>query len=788
MFTHVAAHSYSGALKTGWRRLTQRPLAHDARRASTRAPSATPIIVAAGLCLLVSASAVALPVPPHAVELFTYEFEPEQIHDAVVANVIDSTGWFNATMVGDPTPVPADTGQALAFDGIDDLLRVEASDHVTFRNGLAVEARVWIPDGAMRDRGAGIVSKWYPDQWGLGLGMGYGAHGKVDFFIRLDDGTWQGEYQSIDYYFPDDNHLNTWVKLGAVYEPGVGMRLYVDDVLVAEKSTNPYPIIDSSNIIRVGDSGTEWSRFEGKIDRVQVWGDFSPDPPAAGVLLVDYGFDEGELSDGEVHNGVVSPGVDWMAGNTAGAPDVVAGSGEEEGDQALLFNDPWTYPASPLEFVEVQDGFALGFDPGFLFQAQVRFDAPFSKSILVLGSRLKGALNEQNQWRVAIDTVVGEGYNLTLVLWNASGHRRILKHPIGPDYVGRWIHVAAGFDAQSGLASLYWDDRRVAVLDLSGQTLRSGPATIRIAAGSDATPTSAFQGSMDAVRIWGARPGCYRLSTVVEPAGAGSIQISPAGSQVPDFCQGNGYFTTGERVQLQATPDAGYAFYEWGPGLNYLEGSEEQEFRVNVRLNGPATATAEFVGRDWAPVLDYYPIAGPHNTSVDESCTGAPPCDVSCELGCDSLAMEVSNDICHAGAQDLFAPCGTKVVAVIDGFISYYCDSLGGNSAYITDGESGEWEYLYYYGHLDGLCYTGGNYVCSDYPTERPDELDCDALFSNREYVTAGTVIGTVGRSGSAHGTEPHVHFGILERGQGMRCSNWDPYPFLFALEENSCD
>jgi len=89
----------------------------------------------------------------------------------------------------------------------------------------------------------------------------------------------------------------------------------------------------------------------------------------------------------------------------------------------------------------------------------------------------------------------------------------------------------------------------------------------------------------------------------------------------------------------------------------------------------------------------------------------------------------------HEGI-DLFAPFGTPVYSVADGFILYRGhDNLGGNVIKLM----GEDNRIYYYAHLSGF-----------------------ADFENGDEVEVNEVIGFVGRSGNASFTPSHLHFEIM--------------------------
>ena len=110
---------------------------------------------------------------------------------------------------------------------------------------------------------------------------------------------------------------------------------------------------------------------------------------------------------------------------------------------------------------------------------------------------------------------------------------------------------------------------------------------------------------------------------------------------------------------------------------------------------------------------------------------------------------------------DCFAPLGTPLVAVEAGWIRYAtpgdpfdCTSGGdisGNRVSLR-GRSG---YVYYYGHLDTIL------VATDQPVEK------------------GQVIGTVGQTGNAACSTPHLH---VEVKCGDNGTPFDPYPSMAHL------
>ena len=98
---------------------------------------------------------------------------------------------------------------------------------------------------------------------------------------------------------------------------------------------------------------------------------------------------------------------------------------------------------------------------------------------------------------------------------------------------------------------------------------------------------------------------------------------------------------------------------------------------------------------------------------------------------------------------DIFAGRGTPVLAATDGIVTRVGEGgLGGRVVWVWNPARG---LMLYYAHLD------------------------EQLVSTGERVQAGEVLGTVGNTGNARGTPPHLHFGIYERGSGAI----DPYWFI---------
>ncbi|MEO0557230.1 MAG: M23 family metallopeptidase [Bacteroidota bacterium] len=106
-------------------------------------------------------------------------------------------------------------------------------------------------------------------------------------------------------------------------------------------------------------------------------------------------------------------------------------------------------------------------------------------------------------------------------------------------------------------------------------------------------------------------------------------------------------------------------------------------------------------------------------------------------------------------AIDIMAERGTPVLAVSDGEITrIHSNRLGGKVLYLR---SPDGEYDFYYAHLNS--YAEGLEVGMQ--------------------VRQGDVLGTVGNTGNARRTPPHLHFQVLKRSGRGRGTPVNPYPLF---------
>lgn len=157
---------------------------------------------------------------------------------------------------------------------------------------------------------------------------------------------------------------------------------------------------------------------------------------------------------------------------------------------------------------------------------------------------------------------------------------------------------------------------------------------------------------------------------------------------------------------------------------------------VGWRRHHPAAAaarTAAELRARRAPTAMPVPVAGVAPTRIADT-FGAPR----------------GRDRSHQGV-DIFAPRGTAVLSATDGLVLSVRDQgLGGRQVWVL----GPAHERHYYAHLD----------------------DWALALRAGDRVRAGTPLGTVGNTGNARGTPPHLHYGVYTANGAI-----DPLPRLHA-------
>lgn len=124
--------------------------------------------------------------------------------------------------------------------------------------------------------------------------------------------------------------------------------------------------------------------------------------------------------------------------------------------------------------------------------------------------------------------------------------------------------------------------------------------------------------------------------------------------------------------------------------------------------------------------------------------------DVQASRIADTFGAPRGADRQHEGV-DIFAPRGTEVLSATPGIVASIREGgLGGRQVWVI----GPARERHYYAHLD----------------------DWAEDLSVGDVVMPGTVLGTVGDTGNARGTPPHLHYGVYGADGA-----YDPLPLLLA-------
>jgi hypothetical protein len=158
--------------------------------------------------------------------------------------------------------------------------------------------------------------------------------------------------------------------------------------------------------------------------------------------------------------------------------------------------------------------------------------------------------------------------------------------------------------------------------------------------------------------------------------------------------------------------------------------------------------------------LERYPVNGPHNGGWDNAAATNFRCPPHNLNNTDYYrgAGDANHQNGHLG-NDLFGRRGTPIVAARGGTVNEIANtSIGGRNVTIRD----DCGWYYYYAHLDSVA----------------------SGLAVGQRIAAGTQIGTLGDTGSARGTTPHLHFSVFP---GNYNSGIDPFPLLRTVEGTAC-
>ncbi|MES2988335.1 MAG: M23 family metallopeptidase [Pseudomonadota bacterium] len=156
------------------------------------------------------------------------------------------------------------------------------------------------------------------------------------------------------------------------------------------------------------------------------------------------------------------------------------------------------------------------------------------------------------------------------------------------------------------------------------------------------------------------------------------------------------------------------------------------------------------------PTIVSDPLLGQTQNRIDPGSLIIPVAGVKSRQLSDTWGHSRGNGTREHHAIDIMAPMGTPVLAAAPGVVEKIFESVnGGRTIYVR---SNDGKLVYYYAHLDSYGVV------------------------EKQKVTQGQQIATVGNTGSAAGGAPHLHFEVktMQPGEGWwKGANVNPYPLL---------
>ena len=193
--------------------------------------------------------------------------------DLTTTTAYDRSGQGNnGTLTNGPTRAIGKIGQALSFDGVDDV--VDAGSATNLDNLSAITFSAWILSRSEGEGGTGhIVSKYGTGGTGSGwrLKFGSGTTNALQFNVQ---------YATTDlerYASNNTLQLNVWQHVVVTWDGSASAsaaRIYVNGAETTYQTTgNPVDarVDDNTNNLRIGNSATTQETFNGLIDDVRVY-------------------------------------------------------------------------------------------------------------------------------------------------------------------------------------------------------------------------------------------------------------------------------------------------------------------------------------------------------------------------------------------------------------------------------------------------------------------------------------------------------------------------------------
>jgi hypothetical protein len=261
----------------------------------------------------------------------------------------------NGLVTGDPQVVEGILGDALEFDGTDDVIEVPLQPSITFEQGDSFSVLAWIKTNATPSPQDGIVGNYRTSTapfWMLianEAGKGTGA----TMYVRD-----VGRAHSTVIDSPDPINTDTWLHLAGVRDQQEKkLRLFVNGELVGEKDDETENI-NSGQSIWIGDHLNRY--YDGLMDDVRIYNHVLGESEILAAMegagtVYPYALGPVPKDGALLEDTWVSMG--WSSGDFAASHDVYIGDN---------FNDVNTGAEGTFQGNQIDTFFVVGF-PGFAY-------------------------------------------------------------------------------------------------------------------------------------------------------------------------------------------------------------------------------------------------------------------------------------------------------------------------------------------------------------------------------------------------------------------------------------
>lgn len=174
------------------------------------------------------------------------------------ATVTDSSGTNHGTIAGAVWTASGKFGQALVFDGVDDVVTIPDAAALDLTTGMTMEA--WVYPTASQAGWKSILQK------DPGAYFMYG-HAEAPLVPAVGGILVGGQVLAI--YGTSAMALNTWTHLAATYN-GTTLNFYVNGVLVSSVAASG-ALDSTTGPLRLGAGATAGEVFAGRIDEVRLY-------------------------------------------------------------------------------------------------------------------------------------------------------------------------------------------------------------------------------------------------------------------------------------------------------------------------------------------------------------------------------------------------------------------------------------------------------------------------------------------------------------------------------------